>query len=419
MERWARGSDPGVMSRVVLINALASTAGGGRTWLRNVLPRLARLSPAETRWIVLVPPGDVDVYRDLVGAQVEVETVATSWGLAGRWWWEQTGLRQMIASRQIDLLVSVGNFALWKAPVAQILFNRSDLNFSAEFLADLQRRGEWGKLLSQLVKSLLARISIATATLNVVPTAAFGERIRRATGRDDLHFEVLPFGFDAPLFRAEQSLTVEEIRRLREERRGWRLLYVSHYNYFRNFETLLRALPQLNRLALEKTGRSVELVLTTRIARGARPGGYDASKAAALIDALELGPYLRMLGEVPYAQLHHLYKMCDLFVCPSYSESFGHPLLEAMASGLPVATADLPVHREVGGDAVAAFAPFDPDDLARCCAELLADEPGRLEMRRRGLARAGAFSWDRHVSGLVELAAGLLNHSERRERNHH
>ncbi|MFN7828425.1 MAG: glycosyltransferase family 4 protein [Acidobacteriota bacterium] len=389
--------------QIILINALASTAGGGRTWLRNVLPRLARLSPAETRWIVLVPPAELEAYRDHGQARVSIETVTTRWGLAGRWWWEQTGLRQMIASRQINLLVSVGNFAMWRAPVAQILFNRSDLNFSAEFRADLWRRRAWGLLLGQLVKSLLARVSIDEATINVVPTAAFGERIRRATGRDELHFEVLPFGFDAPLFRAEQQLTVAEIRQLRGERSGWRLLFVSHYNYFRNFETLLRALPQLNRLALEKTGRSVELILTTKIARGARPGGYDATSAASLIEALGLAPHLRMLGEIPYPQLHHLYEMCDLFVCPSYSESFGHPLLEAMASGLPVATADLPVHREVGGDAVATFAPFDPDDLARCCAELLADEPRRLEMRRRGLARAGVFSWDRHVSGLVAL----------------
>ena len=115
--------------QLILINALASTAGGGRTWLRNVLPRLARLSPPETRWIVLVPPAELETYRDHGQAQVAIETVTTRWGLAGRWWWEQTGLRQMITSRQIDLLVSVGNFALWRAPVAQILFNRSDLNF--------------------------------------------------------------------------------------------------------------------------------------------------------------------------------------------------------------------------------------------------------------------------------------------------
>jgi glycosyltransferase involved in cell wall biosynthesis len=406
---WERPrGGPEVTRPSILINALASTAGGGRTWLHNILPRLERLSSTEIEWTILVPAADLNWYEKLVGNRVEVLTINTSGGLAGRWWWEQTGLRRMIAARKIDLLVSVGNFALWRPPVPQILFNRSDLNFSPEFRADLWRRHEWGQLFGQIVKSVLARLSIDQATVNVVPTAAFGQRIRQVTGRHDLHFEVLPFGFDEVLFRNERELQVEEIGRMRGENGSWRLLFVSHYNYFRNFETLLRALPELNRLAVAKTGRSVELVLTTTIGDGIVHGGYDTTNAASLIKTLGVDRCLRMLGEVPYGQLHHLYEVCDLFVCPSYAESFGHPLVEAMASGLPVATADLPVHREVGGEAVATFSPFDFADLARCCAELLADDSRRMKMREDGLARAREFSWDRHVSGLVEIAGRLL-----------
>jgi glycosyltransferase involved in cell wall biosynthesis len=110
-----------------------------------------------------------------------------------------------------------------------------------------------------------------------------------------------------------------------------------------------------------------------------------------------------MLGGVRYEQLHHLYERCDLFVCPSYSESFGHPLVEAMAGGMAIASADLPVHREVCGDAAAYFAPFEPGDLARCCAELLADPPRRNDLGQRGLARIASFSWDAHVLKLAEL----------------
>ena len=387
----------------VLINALASTAGGGRTWLGNVLPWLERAGGTETEWTVLVPPMDAEGYQRLVGSQVRIRTAVTRGGIVGRWWWEQSALRRMIAMEEIAVLVSVGNFALWRSPVPQILFNRSDLNFSPEFRADLARRHEWGMWLGQLIKSGLARRSIRAATINVVPTRAFGERIRVAMGRSDLHFEVLNFGFDHDLFRSGCGKMMEEIRRLREDRTAWRLLYVSHYNYFRNFETLLRALPELNKRVERATGRRIELVLTTEIRRGAIHGGYDSTSAARLIEELDLGPYLRMIGEIPYHQLYHLYDSCDLFVCPSYSESFGHPLVEAMSCGLPLATADLPVHREVCGGVAATFAPFDPGDLACCCADLLADETRRAEMRTAGLARAREFSWERHVSQLVEL----------------
>lgn len=387
----------------ILINALASTAGGGRTYLRNVLPRLGRQSANDMSYVILVPAEHRSEYRVFESSRVEIRSVPFAGGLAKRWWWEQTGLRRLIGEESIDLLVALGNFAMWQSPVPQILFNRSDLNFSQTFRKDLLARREWAMWCGQVVKSILARISIRQATVNVVPTKAFGERIRKVKGRQRFPFEVLTFGFDRDIFQADLKPPDWLEARLHRDPGVRRLLYVSHYNYFRNFETLLRALPELKRRVLESSGLRVELVLTTEIARGAIHGGYDSTEAARLIEQLGIGDDLQMLGGVRYEQLHHLYERCDLFVCPSYSESFGHPLVEAMAGGMAIASADLPVHREVCGDAAAYFAPFEPGDLARCCAELLADPPRRNDLGQRGLARIASFSWDAHVLKLAEL----------------
>lgn len=387
----------------ILINALASTAGGGRTYLRNVLPRLGRQSANDMSYVILVPAEHRSEYRVFESSRVEIRSVPFAGGLAKRWWWEQTGLRRLIGEESIDLLVALGNFAMWQSPVPQILFNRSDLNFSQTFRKDLLARREWAMWCGQVVKSILARISIRQATVNVVPTKAFGERIRKVKGRQRFPFEVLTFGFDRDIFQADLKPPEWLEARLHRDPGVRRLLYVSHYNYFRNFETLLRALPELKRRVLESSGLRVELVLTTEIARGAIHGGYDSTEAARLIEQLGIGDDLQMLGGVRYEQLHHLYERCDLFVCPSYSESFGHPLVEAMAGGMAIASADLPVHREVCGDAAAYFAPFEPGDLARCCAELLADPPRRNDLGQRGLARIASFSWDAHVLKLAEL----------------
>lgn len=387
----------------ILINALASTAGGGRTYLRNVLPRLGRQSANDQSYVILVPAEHRSEYRVFESSRVEIRSVPFAGGLAKRWWWEQTGLRRLIGEESIDLLVALGNFAMWRSPVPQILFNRSDLNFSETFRRDLLARREWAMWCGQVVKSILARISIRQATVNVVPTKAFGERIRKVKGRQRFPFEVLTFGFDRDIFRAEAAPPDWLETRLPRDPNLLRLLYVSHYNYFRNFETLLRALPEIRRQVGERSGQRIELVLTTEIARGAIHGGYDSTEAAQLIERLGIGRELQMLGGVRYEQLHHLYERCDLFVCPSYSESFGHPLVEAMAGGMAIASADLPVHREVCGDAAAYFAPFEPGDLARCCANLLADPPRRNDLGQRGLARIASFSWDAHVRKLVEL----------------
>ncbi len=71
----------------VLLNALASTAGGGITYLRNVLPRLGRHGD-DLCYLVLVPPEQFEAYAGLATARLRIETVAACGGLLGRWWWE-------------------------------------------------------------------------------------------------------------------------------------------------------------------------------------------------------------------------------------------------------------------------------------------------------------------------------------------
>ena len=65
----------------VLINATASTAGGGRTYLSNVIPRLARLAPPEMSFHVMVPAVHLDDYRTGDDKRVSIEGVSTRGGL--------------------------------------------------------------------------------------------------------------------------------------------------------------------------------------------------------------------------------------------------------------------------------------------------------------------------------------------------
>jgi glycosyltransferase involved in cell wall biosynthesis len=390
------------MSRV-LINALASTAGGGITYLRNVLPRLERYDE-RNQYFVLAPPGVVNSCADFGSGRVIVETVATRGRALGRMLWEQTRLRAFIRSRKIDALVSLGNFALLGARVPQILFSRNDLYFSPEFERELKSRKLYGSLIGHRVKSLLARASIKRAEINVTPTTAFADRIRSRDGLSEARFETLHFGFDPDIFTAcAEPLPEWQLARLRFSQSRLRLLYVSHYNYYRNFETLIHALPIIKRKVAEIAGKNVLLALTTDIKRGAVYGGYDATEASDLIDELGVRKDIAMLGAVDYAKLYQVYRACDVFVCPSYSESFGHTLLEAMASGLPVVAPDREVHREVCGDAALYFDTFNERDLAEKCVSMLLDRDFRAEFAKRGLERSKMFSWDAHVSKLVKL----------------
>ena len=113
---------------------------------------------------------------------------------------------------------------------------------------------------------------------------------------------------------------------------------------------------------------------------------------------------------MPYSALHHLYRSCDIYATPAYAETFAHPLVEAMASGLPVIASDLAVHREICGPAAHYFPRFQPESLAERIIEVCESPGRRTQMREMGLARSQDFSWDKHVEELLSVARRLLKH---------
>lgn len=117
---------------------------------------------------------------------------------------------------------------------------------------------------------------------------------------------------------------------------------------------------------------------------------------AAAVAALPPGARFTRVSYVLPADLAALYRGADALVFPSRYEGFGLPVLEAMASGLPVVAAREGSVPEVAGDAALYARTGDPDDFARVLLGLLAG-PGAAEERARlaglGRARAARFSW--------------------------
>jgi glycosyltransferase involved in cell wall biosynthesis len=78
-----------------------------------------------------------------------------------------------------------------------------------------------------------------------------------------------------------------------------------------------------------------------------------------------------LLSGVPAAELRVLYKHAAITVCPSLAEGFDYSGVEAMRSGGVVVASDIPVHREVYGDAAEYFAPHSSDSLTLMLKEAL------------------------------------------------
>jgi len=385
----------------LFINALAATAGGGLTYVRNVLPLLAA---APVRSTALINPSLRQEFRHLPNIDfVEVDVPALR-----RFWFEQSKLPKLIRKCGADVLLSTGNFAVRQSPVPQILLSRNSIYTSEDYFHDLMRRHEYRMMADTYGRALLAKRSILWADATVAPSEAFAAELKRWTGA-----EVTPIyhGFDREAFtRNSAPLALEVEAKLASAEGSLKLLFVSHYNYYRNFETLIRALPVLRQ---QFSPRPVRLLLTCTLAPGKNPGAYRPDSAANLIKDLGVSDMVVELGMIPYGQLHQLYSRADVYVTAAYTETFAHPLVEAMSSELPIVASDIAVHREICGRAATYFDRFSAIELAESISEVAASPETMKRTAAVGSKRSEMFSWASHVSKILELCRALIESATR------
>jgi glycosyltransferase involved in cell wall biosynthesis len=128
-------------------------------------------------------------------------------------------------------------------------------------------------------------------------------------------------------------------------------------------------------------------------------------------DRLVPGQTIYFLQNISDDDLACVYRAADLFVNLAWEESFGLPIVEAMASGTPVVGSSLTAVPEIIGSGGVVVDPRDPAAVTRTVSEILRDEDRRSELRARALARAADFSWEKTARGVVAVYRKVLPRS--------
>jgi glycosyltransferase involved in cell wall biosynthesis len=233
-----------------------------------------------------------------------------------------------------------------------------------------------------LLTTTLARVR-KQAEMLIVPSTAVAEDVVHYLHVERERITVIPMGC-APRFQpSHEPVRVAGIRQRYDLPERY-VLFVGTLEPRKNVKTLLQAFAHVIADAPQDGLRLV-------IAGGE---GWGSEDYLATVAALKMDDYVVFTGFVEDDDLPDLYRGALLFVYPSLYEGFGLPVLEAMACGTPVITSNRTSLPEVAGDAALFVDPTQPEMLAAAISSVMYDGELRQALRAKGLARAGAFTWD-------------------------
>lgn len=234
-----------------------------------------------------------------------------------------------------------------------------------------------------------ARQTLRRADMIITVSEYSKSRLVKLMAVDPARVKVVYHGVDAQLAGAGEPSRPPILER-HGLRSGGYVLFVSKFDPLKNQLLLVHVLAQLRREL------DTHLVFVG-------PFNWYYHIVRAEVRALGLKDRVVFTGSVSDVELAVLYRGAALFAFPSLYEGFGLPLIEAMAAGVPVLASDVCSIPELGGDAALYAPPADQLAWAREMTRLLTEERLRLELIRRGHARAREFSWNKTARGTLAV----------------
>lgn len=375
----------------VLVNALSARRGGIVTYTRNLLAALEARGVDAT----VAVPTDFEAEPGQSTFRLNVADYAPPRRLL----WEQTTWRRIVRRINPDILFSSANFGLLNSPVRQVLLLREGGLFDPFYLANMTPQQGVAYALNRNLRRRMMLISARRADHIMTPTEAMRNMVARWLPEVTGKCTVNPYGTLSDVF------TPGARRRAWREDGTLRLLYVSVYYPHKLPGQVCKA---VDRLIAAGIPAHATVTMSPDEFRQMRGGALDEVIVG---DARARG--IVTLGHFDYAALPDLYRTHDVFVFPSISETFGHPMAEAMSCGLPVIAADTTVNREICADTALFFEPFSVSGMIALLRRLDAEPDLRGRMAEAGRKRVlGLYGWDNHIDRLIETFERLIHGSQ-------
>jgi glycosyltransferase involved in cell wall biosynthesis len=359
--------------------------GGMRNYLEHFVTSLATWG-TKHKYVLFSPdwfesPFDKDIpcLQDVRVGNVPVNRF-------GRVLFEQTAYRNMIYRHRPDVFVGLQNTLPIGLRIPSVVLVKS-----IQYLLF----PEAYSTLRLLYLRWAVRMAIHSATYAIVPAISVGNDLARVLGISSNKIEVMP---EALYFDNTNVLQDGEEARFRQKieqfttGKPYVLCVGATYGY-KNLERLIRAFAKFRSM---QGSRHVLLLIGGE-------AGTSFERIHYIAEEVGLGDDVICCGICTQAELIVAYGMADMMVMPSLYETFGHPILEAMACGCPVVTSNVSAMPEVAGDAAELVDPYDIDKIAGGMLRVACDSDYRTRLVDLGRRRATEFSWERIATQTLEM----------------
>jgi len=356
----------------LLINALHARSGGGITYLRNMLPLLAKDAGLDVHVCLHEDQREL-LPTTLSGIRFHFQRYTRGfWRVLFR---EQIDIPRLARRLNMDATFSPANYGPFLSRNHIVLIR------NAVSVGFVERRPI--KLAYWMLLYLATLFSLVTSRRAIAVSEYAKRGIQGAfwnvIGKQ---LVVVPHGVDSRFADKTSGLARETF-----------LLSVSDIYVQKNFTGLINVVARLR-----------DRYPDIRLKVAGNPVDQDYFESLKLLIQKEkLEAHVEFLGHVQPDELQVLYERCGVFVFPSTVETFGNPLVEAMACGAPIASSNSAAMPEVLGDAAVFFDPNDIDEMYSVISDLISDPDKRRELSLKAKERSTMYSWDKTKQRTIDV----------------
>lgn len=300
--------------------------------------------------------------------------------------WEQVALPRQVKKLGIDLLHCTCNTGPVYSPVPLVLTLHDII-----YLENLNFRGSSYQNFGNLYRRIVVPRVVAKSDLIITVSEFEKKLIRDRLQIPEEKIKVIYNGIHERFHQSADPVSLEEFRRKMALPERF-MLFLGNKAPKKNTINVIRAYAKYVR----QSQSPVPLVIAD----------YDRNELLRFLESIDAGycaQYLYFPGYIGPDSMPLLYQSSEFFLYPSLRESFGMPILEAMACGVPVMTSNTSSMPEVAGDAAFYVDPFSVEDICRGLMEINANSFPRDLYIEKGLGRTKLFSWEKAAKKILAI----------------